>query len=380
MKKLCYITTKSITIKSFVLKSIEFLHNQTDWDFSIICDEDDVFADSLPSYIHYYPVRMERGISFSGLKAINQIKKIFKKEKFDLIQYSTPNASLYASIAGWMAKMPIRLYCQWGIAYVGFQGIKRKIFKAIEKLVCKLSTHIQPDSFSNLNFATTQNLYSAKKGTVIGRGSACGVDLEKFNFIKKEQFRNKIRKKYAIDENTFVFGFVGRINRDKGINELFSAIKLFLQEREAVLLIVGSEEKDERLNKQLLDWAHKDERIIFCGHTDSVECYMAAMDCFILPSYREGFGTSVIEAEAMGVPVIVTDIPGPIDAMQQQTTGYKITKGSTDELLNTMKLLYESDRRSEMGKNGVEFVKENFEQNQLFYNILQNRKDLLGIE
>ena len=110
MKKICYITTIPLTIESFVLSSIEYLHEHTDWEFCVICDEDMEFAERLPKYIRYFPVRMERGISFSGIKAMFQMKKIFKQEKFDLIQYSTPNASLYAAIAGKLTKVPVRLY------------------------------------------------------------------------------------------------------------------------------------------------------------------------------------------------------------------------------------------------------------------------------
>ena len=159
MKKICFITTISLTLKAFVLKTAEYLHENTDWDISFICSTDDEFEQMLPEYIHYYPVPMERGISVAGVKAMLEMMKIFKREKFDLIQYSTPNASLYASLAGFLAGIPVRLYCQWGMAFVGFTGLKRKIFKAEEKLVCSLSTWIEPDSYSNLNFAHEQGLY-----------------------------------------------------------------------------------------------------------------------------------------------------------------------------------------------------------------------------
>ena len=113
MKKICICTTVPSTIRAFILDSVRYIHENTDWDISFICDYDEDFEKSLPEYIHYYPVKMERGISLSGLKAIREFKKIFKREKFDLVQYSTPNASLYASIAANSAKIPVRLYCQW---------------------------------------------------------------------------------------------------------------------------------------------------------------------------------------------------------------------------------------------------------------------------
>ncbi|MBR1909704.1 MAG: glycosyltransferase family 1 protein, partial [Lachnospiraceae bacterium] len=96
MKKICYITTVSMTLNAFVLKSAEYIHNHTDWDITFICSEDAEFASRLPSYIHFHPIHMKRGISLSGIKAMIQMKRLFTKEKYDLIQYSTPNASLYA--------------------------------------------------------------------------------------------------------------------------------------------------------------------------------------------------------------------------------------------------------------------------------------------
>ncbi|MGN0398091.1 MAG: glycosyltransferase [Candidatus Fimimorpha sp.] len=377
MKKICFVTTISLTLKVFVLKTAEYIHNNTDWDISFICSNDDEFKAMLPAYIHYYPVQMERGISMGGIKAMLEMKKIFKREKFYLIQYSTPNASLYASLAGKMAGIPVRLYCQWGMAFVGFQGIKRKIFKAEEKLVCSLSTHIEPDSNSNLVFSHEEGLYPESKGYVIWNGSACGVDLNKFDIHKKEEYRNKIRTKCNIPDDAFVFGFVGRITRDKGINELLSAFKKIFTGKE-FLLLVGPSEIDSTVNEDLISWSNSNDNIIFTGYTSVVEQYLSAMDCYILPSYREGFGIGVIEAEAMGVPVIVTNIPGPIDAMIDGETGIVVKKADSELLQHAMETM-KNDRvlTKKYGDNGCLFSRQNFDQQILFEKLLYDRKELL---
>ena len=129
--KICFVTTTPITLKAFVLEFAKYLHETAGAEVSFICDTDEEFAKSLPSYIHYFPVPMKRGISLSGIKATREMKKIFKREQFDIVQYSTPNAAFYASIASKSAKVPVRLYCQWGMAYVGMQGVKRGIFTFI---------------------------------------------------------------------------------------------------------------------------------------------------------------------------------------------------------------------------------------------------------
>lgn len=376
MKKICFITTISLTLKAFVLKTAEYLHENTDWDISFICSTDDEFEQMLPEYIHYHPVLMERGISASGIKAMFEMKKIFKREKFDLIQYSTPNASLYASLAGFLVGIPVRLYCQWGMAFVGFTGLKRKIFKAEEKLVCSLSTWIEPDSYSNLNFAHELGLYPQSKGSVIWNGSACGVNLEKFDITKKNQYRKTIREKYRIPSDAFVFGFVGRVTRDKGVNELLEAFNELNDS--CYLIMVGPNEVDATINQDLYEWSIKSDRVIYTGYTNFVEQYLAAMDCYVLPSYREGFGMGVVEAEAMGLPVIVSNIPGPIDAMEDQRTGIVIPAKDEQALYSAMCWITEHPAIAQQyAQAGVVYVQEKFEQNKLQKYILEDRIRLL---
>ena len=377
MKKICFITTIPLTLNAFVLNTAKYIHENTDWDVSFICSDENDFGSSLPKYIHYFPIKMERGISIAGVKAMLEMKKVFKREKFDLIQYSTPNASLYASMAGRLAHVPVRLYCQWGMAFVGFQGLKRKIFQMEEKYVCHLSTHIEPDSNSNLRFAHEIGLYPKSKGSVIWNGSACGVNLTKFDISNKEEYRKDIRKQLDIPEDAFVYGFVGRITRDKGVNELLEAYKKLNDD--SYLIMVGPSEVDETINQELYTWASKNEKIKFTGYTTVVEQYLSAMDCYILPSYREGFGMGVVEAEAMGVPVIVTDIPGPTDAMIDNETGIVVQKADVESLYNAMISIREDKvRYFAMAEKAHDFAVYNFEQKQLFNYILEDRKKLLG--
>lgn len=380
MKKICFITTVSLTLKTFVLKTAKYLHDNTDWDISFICSYDEEFSKSLPDYIHFYPVKMERGISIAGIKATVNIYKIFKREKFDLIQYSTPNASLYASLAGKLSKIKVKLYCQWGLAFVGFNGIKRKIFRMEEKFVCSLSDYIEPDSKSNLDFCHKERIYPKQKGKVIWNGSACGVDLHKFDFRSRESFRKEIRNKYSIPEDAFIYGFVGRVTRDKGINELLQSFVYLLEEhKDMYLFIVGPNEVDESVDKELYNYSVKSDKIIYTGYTNKVEEYLSAMDCYVLASYREGFGMGVVEAEAMGIPVIVSNIPGPIDAMQENITGLIVQKADAESLKSAMKKMYESRTTLDIyGENGIKYAKENFEQQELFKHILSDRKELLA--
>ena len=235
MKSICFITTIPMTLDMFILKMSKYLYKNGDYKITFISNnEESEFKDKLPNYINFIPIKMKRGISISGITSVYQLYKIFKKEKYDLIQYCTPNASLYSSLAGRLAKIKNRLYCQWGIRYVGFKGIKRKIFKLLEKITCYNSTWIEPDSYGNLEFSYKEGLYDKSKSSVIWNGSASGVDLKKFDIEKKDLWKKEIRIKYNID-NELVIGFVGRIDRDKGINELLEAYRNLNKENSEVI-------------------------------------------------------------------------------------------------------------------------------------------------
>ena len=379
MKKICFVATTTYALSVFVLKLAKRILETTDWQITFISVPDEAFAASLPEGIRYIPVNMGRGVSFDGLKVCAKLKKIFKQEKFDFVQYSTPNAACYASIAAKMAKVPVRIYCQWGMVYVGFSGVKRKIFKTIEKIICKCSTVIEPDSFGNRAFCISEGLYSAEKSRVIKNGSACGVPFDKFDASKKDVWRREIRALYGIPDNAYVYGFVGRITVDKGVNELFEAYRGIEKENEnTYMILIGKKDKVETIVPELYEWAQTRPNVVFCGFQDHVEKYLAAMDVYILPSYREGFGMGVIEAEAMKVPAIVTDIPGPNEAVVENETGLFVPVKDAKALRYAMeRLLKDREAGERMGERGREFVLENYEQNALFEAIIADRKELM---
>lgn len=353
--------------------------SEKDYEVTVVCSYDEELSKNLPNNVIYKPVNMSRGVNIlEPVKCILQLFKFFRSSNFDIVQYSTPNAALYTSIAAWFAKVPVRLYCQWGIRYVGFEGWKRQFFKLLEKTVCTLSTYIEPDSLGNLNFSFGEKLYKPSKSGVIWNGSANGVDLVKFDISQKCYWNKLIRKQYNIQPDELVIGFIGRLDKDKGINELLQAFKKISDEyQNCKLLIIGPDDKVEGLEPEIYKWSKSFDSVIYTGFTTQVEKFIAAMDLFVLPSYREGFGSVVIESEAMGVPVIVTDIPGPVDAMQPGITGLTVPKGSVQPLVDAMEqMILNPKEREEMGKNGFNFARTNFAQEKLWDYILEDRDRL----
>lgn len=380
-KKICFVVTVSMTVDQFLRFGFDEFH-KNGYDISLICDMDEEYIAGLPDYVHPFPIKMSRGIDPSGLvKAIKTMKRIFAENKFDIVQYSTPNAAFYASIAAKKAKVPVRLYCQWGLVYLGFSGLKRTIFKTIEKIICKKSTDVQPDSKGNLDFCRENGFYNAEKSRVVWNGSANGIDINKFDYSNKEIWKKQIRQEYNIPDNKIILGFLGRVGKDKGFEELMAAFKsLKSKYPDIVLLYVGPNEKPDTVNSEYLKYFEECPDIIYTGGwVDDTERYLSAMDIFLFPSYREGFGNVVIEAEAMGVPVVVSDIPGPQNGMVDGVTGFKVPARTVEPLVEKTSLLIEDEAlRQKFGKAGAKFVVENFDSRVLIKKIIENRDWLIN--
>ena len=373
--KICYVTTLSVSIKAFFVPQLKFL-KENGYDVTVICSPDEGLSAILGEEIRYIPVNIPRGIDLQGsFRAIGELKRVFKREKFDLIQYSTPNAAFYASIASKAVKTRVRNYHLMGFRYLGERGLKRKILYFLEKVACKNSTHIECVSPSNLKLAEDVGLFPKGKGTVVWNGSSGGLDLERFDVKKRAEYRKEIREKYGIADDELVFGFVGRITRDKGVNELLSAFSRFGGAR---LMMVGRVEEEQSLDKELYEASLKDERIIYTGQVSDVEKYFSAMDTLVFPSYREGFGNVVMEAAAMGTPAIISDIPGPIDAVRVGKTALTVPPKDATMLLMAMEKMKDESVRNAFASSCAEFVRGAFDERILMKHILERKNTLLG--
>ena len=380
MKKICFVTTIYLTYKCFLKQLSEYLYQTGEYDISLICNDEPEVYDDKPEFVQFLPVKMERGVSLSLFVSIKEIQKLLEKEKFDIVQYSTPNAAFYTSIAAKKANVPVRLYCQWGIRYMGFEGWKRTLFKKLEKITCDNSTFIEAESHNIRSFSLDEGLYTKENSCVIWNGSASGVDLTKFDASKKEEWKQEIRNRFNIDNNDTVFSFAARLTADKGINELLEAFLVLTESYSNIkLLVMGGMDDSGSLNPDIMERAEKSESIVFTGSVPDVEKYYAASNVFVSPSYREGFGLVVIEAQALGIPAIVSGVPGQTDAILPDETGLLCTVKSAESLREQMeKLITDAQLRIKMGGNAKRFVEDNFEQKKLFEYLKENRDKLIG--
>ena len=309
-------------------------------------------------------IDIEREISiFQDLKTLKQIFKIFKNIRPDIINLGTPTVSLLGMIAGYFTGVKVRIYTCRGFRFEHEKGFKRKILIIMEKLTSILSHKIICISNSVLELGINNEIFNRKKSIVIQKGSSNGINLDLFNpKIKKHQdLKNKIIKKYDLDKY-FVFGFLGRVVDRKGINELFDVFNnIYEKNTEIKLLIVGPFEMNQINDKFLVQKIDNHPGIINFGKVkqEDVPALMLAMNVFVLPAWWEGFGNTLIQAAAMGIPVISTKGTGTIDAVSNGFNGKLIPVKNKNKLREAMILMIEDDNlRKKYSHNGLLWAKE----------------------
>lgn len=350
MYRICAITTIQGTMEWFVLDSMKHL-SDNGYNVALMCNMSDDFKDNCSVFAKCYSIDIKRGISLTNLfSTIIHMIKIFKNEKFEILYYTSPNASLAAAIAGRLCGIKVRIYNQWGIRYVTFKGVKRFIFKLVEKITCALSTSVSSASPLNMQLAINEGLCPSSKISVRGVGGTVGVNLSECDSFNKQEVRNQLRKKYNIPLDAFVYGYVGRINADKGINELVEAfIEIKSEINNCWLILIGMIDDTNPISDNNLSIIHNDECIVATGNipSSSVYQYMSMLDVLTHPTYREGFGKVLQEAMGMRLPIITTDVIGPKEVIVNNVSGILVRDHDYKDLKEKMLLLYRDKNLAE---------------------------------
>jgi glycosyltransferase involved in cell wall biosynthesis len=304
-------------------------------------------------------IDIEREISpIRDLKTLWTIIKIFKKVRPDIINLGTPKISLLGMIAGVYVGVKKRIYTCRGFRFEHENGIKRKVLIRMEKITSAFAHHVVCISDSVKQLGIQNNIFTEEKSIIIHKGSSNGVNLELFN-LENDTYRDvkhNLFKKYNLDV-TFIFGFLGRIVDRKGINELLEAFNtIYKSDTKARLLIVGPFEMSQIADKSIVQKINDHPGIINYGKISQEEVpgFILAMDVFVLPAWWEGFGNVLVQAAAMGVPVISTTGTGTIDAVSDGYNGILIPVNDKARLQEEMiKMMKDEKQRKEFGKNGI---------------------------
>lgn len=325
--------------------------------------------------IRTIPIHMERRISIlkDFISLINLVR-LFMKEKPDLVHSMTPKAGLLSMVAGFLTRVPIRIHTFTGLVFPTKKGFIKYVLIAMDKITCWCATYINPEGEgvkTDLKRITNKPLH------IIGNGNVRGVDM---NYYSQTESLLKISKSLR-EDNTKIFCYVGRIVQDKGINELVEAFSKLVKEFSNIkLFLIGDyEDKIDPILPITRQCIEQIREIEFCGYQNDVRPWLLASDYFVLPSYREGFPNSVLEAGAMGLPCIVTNINGSNEIIENGINGEIVEPKDAEQLYRKMReWLLNPEKVEEMAKNARGIVESKFEQQCLWDNIQKTYKELLS--
>lgn len=307
------------------------------------------------------------------LKTIRGICRYIREKQIGIVVGHTPKGGLLAMVAAWLMRVPTRIYFRHGLVYQTSHGLKRFILKSVDRVASFCATRIVCVSPSVLQHSIADHLAPARKQLILHRGTCCGIDTEgKFNPANIDRGKlEAMQQQWGIREGNWVIGYTGRLVRDKGIVELIRAFRILKKDNPHYrLLLVGMFEVRDALPDDVQQDIKNDPQIIWTDfQNQDMEYFYAMMQVYVLPSYREGFPTGVLEAQAMQVPVVTTRATGCCDSIEEGRTGLFVDHHDPSELAETICRIH--DGHTEVsGVEAREWVRENFE-NHLVWNEIE---------
>lgn len=332
--------------------------------------------------IKVYAVEMPRSITpLHDLRAGYQLFRTFRHIKPTIAHAHTPKGGLLGMITGWLARTPVRIYHIRGLPYMSASGRRRTLLKATEQISCMLANRVFCVSHSIRNVAIADGICPPEKIVVFAGGSGNGVDANGQFSIDRftEQDVSNKRSELGIQRDEVVIGFVGRIVRSKGIEELTQAWqRLRISHPKARLLLVGHIEPQDPVSEVAISLLQNDPRVTITGWIEDPGAFYPLFDVLVLPTYREGFPNVPLEAAAMGKPVVATQIPGCIDAVEDGVTGTLVPAQDPDSLGFAIQVYLDNpELRQKHGQAGWERVLRDFRQEVIWEEIYQEYCRLL---
>jgi glycosyltransferase involved in cell wall biosynthesis len=357
MPKLCYVVSAPMTATAFLNGHIDYLAD--DFDITVVCKFDGSES-RISQNADVRDIKIMRTISpINDAVAIWRLRRLLRQEDFQIVHSVTPKAGLISAISGWLARTPVRIHWFTGQVWVLSRGTRRRIMMNLDKLIAHLNTRVLVDSLIQRKFLIQKGVITATKSQVLGSGSIAGVDTSRFR--PDPEIRGTVRQELEIsDDDAKIIIFIGRLTSDKGIDQLLRVFSSGNLAANPYLLLVGQDENNyvTRLNT-ILGSSYK--RIRYVPHTEEPQRYLSGSDIFCLPSLREGFGLSVIEAGACGLPAVVSDIYGLQSSIIDGETGFFFSPESDDDLIVKLnKLISNEDLRSQMGSKAAKIVSQKF--------------------
>jgi len=380
MHKLIRITTIPLSLEKLLEGQLTFMDHYFEVT-AISAEKERLEKYGRDNKVNTFWVEMTREITpVKDLKAVFNLYQYFKKEKPLIVHTHTPKAGVVGMLAAKLAGVPIRLHTVAGLPLMETTGSKRKILNFVEKLTYALATKVYPNSKGLYDIILKEKFASPSKLKVLCKGSSNGIDSEYFDPSKySEEFKMKLRQELNIPDTNLVFVFIGRLVSEKGINELIKAFsKLHQSNPSCNLLLVGPFEQElDPLKPETLDIIQTHPGIIPVGYQQDVRPYLAISDVLTFPSYREGFPNVVMQAGAMNLPSIVTDINGCNEIITEGKNGLIIPVKDENALYSSMlNLLKNEDLRFSIASKARREITSNYERKEFWKILLKEYKGL----
>ena len=379
-KKLIRITTVPDSLRGILRGQLKFMSDKYD---VIGVSSDSLMLNEVKIHegVKVVPINMERTISpFKDLKALIQLYFLFKKEKPLIVHSHTPKAGILGMLAAKFAGVPHRLHTVAGLPLLVANGNKRKVLNLVEKVTYLSATEVFPNSFGLKDIIIEHNFCNPSKLKVLANGSSNGVNTRYFDpSLFSENKKQELKSNLGIDKNDFVFIFIGRLVSDKGINEMINAFKRLNNEVALLkLVLVGPLESHlDPLDKKTIKEIDSNNNIINIGLQNDVRPYFAIADILVFPSYREGFPNVVMEAGAMGLPSIVSNINGCNEIIKEGENGWIIPVKDEEAIYNKMKFCIENPNEVfKIANNSRELITSRYEQKIIWKALLEEYQKL----
>ncbi len=338
--KLIRITTVPISLEKLLSGQLQFIGSYYDV-IAVSSEKDNLEKIGKSQNCDVFHLELTRQITpIQDVLAVVKLYFFLKKTKPQIVHTHTPKAGIVGILAAKLAGVPVRLHTVAGLPLLEAKGFKRSILNAVEKLTYSCSTKVYPNSFGLLNIIKQHRFCNDSKLKVIANGSSNGIDTDYFNpNLFSEAQKIALKSDLKIDENNFVFLFVGRLVKDKGINELVNAFeRVQVEIPNSKLLLVGDFEPDlDPLFPSTIESITNNKAILSVGFQSDVRPYFSISDVLVFPSYREGFPNVVMQAGAMEVPSIVSDINGCNEIIEDKVNGLIISVKSDQAIFDAMK-------------------------------------------
>ncbi|MGQ0738779.1 MAG: glycosyltransferase family 4 protein [Bacteroidota bacterium] len=383
MPKLLRITTSPLSLQSLLSNQMRYM-KENGFKVLMVSSEGKEWPDLIKNEgCDYRIVPMAREITpFRDMKSLWQLYRLIKKEKPDIVHSHTPKAGLLAMLAAKFAGVKIRVHTIAGLRFMTVKGVKRKLLVMMEKLTGKAATHVWPNSHSLLKFIQQRKLVKESQLQVIGHGSSNGVDLNRFSPSALDTGKiEEVKQLLDYNENLFYLLNMGRIVKDKGIDELMAAFKTLHKENPLLRLVVlgNFEDKLDPVSGEARQILLSHPAVIHISWSDKVEYFMHLTHLMVHASYREGFPNTLLQAGAMGCPIVCSAIEGSVDIVTDHETGLLFQPMNTEDLL--VKLRYAMGNRDLIKNMAAKLrvkVENNFSQQYLHRCLKEKYLELLA--